>query len=45
MNLILTWLATWLQKRLVGEKKVLEVSMVGNLDGGTERLTPTRRKF
>ena len=34
VNLLLTWLATWLQKRLVGEKKPLEVSMVGNLDGG-----------
>jgi glutamate transport system permease protein len=34
VNLILTALATWLQKRLVGEKKVLEVSMLGNLDGG-----------
>jgi glutamate transport system permease protein len=34
VNLLLTLLATWLQKRLVGEKKPLEVSMVGNLDGG-----------
>jgi glutamate transport system permease protein len=34
VNLLLTMLATWLQKRLVGEKKPLEVSLVGNLDGG-----------
>lgn len=34
MNLVLTLLATMAQKRLVGEKKPLEVSMVGNLDGG-----------
>jgi glutamate transport system permease protein len=36
VNLLLTWLATWVQKRLVGErKKPLEVSMVGHLDDGT----------
>ncbi|MBC2931549.1 amino acid ABC transporter permease [Nocardioides sp. zg-1228] len=29
VNLLLTWLATWLQHKFVGEKKVLEVSMVG----------------
>jgi len=29
VNLLLTWLATWLQRKFVGEKKVLEVSMVG----------------
>ena len=29
VNLLLTWLATWVQKKFVGEKKVLEVSMVG----------------
>ena len=34
LNLILTAIATWVQKRFVGEKRVLEVSMVGNLDGG-----------
>ena len=34
VNLLLTWLATWLQRRLVGEKKMLEVSMVG--EGTTE---------
>lgn len=33
-NLLLTWLATWLQHRLVGEKKVLEVPMVGAGDAG-----------
>ncbi|MGH3346808.1 MAG: amino acid ABC transporter permease [Nocardioides sp.] len=34
LNLILTALATLAQKKLVGEKKPLEISMVGNLDGG-----------
>jgi len=34
INLVLTAIATWVQKRFVGEKKPLEVSMVGNLDGG-----------
>ena len=29
VNLLLTWLATWVQKKFVGEKKILEVSMVG----------------
>jgi glutamate transport system permease protein len=29
VNLILTWIATIVQKRLVGEKKVLDVPMVG----------------
>jgi glutamate transport system permease protein len=33
-NLVLTALATLAQKRFVGEKKPLEVSMVGNLDAG-----------
>ena len=33
VNLLLTWLAMWLQRRLVGEKKVLEVSMVGEQPG------------
>lgn len=32
VNLILTAIATWLQRRLVGEKKMLEVSMVGEQD-------------
>ena len=32
LNLILTWLATLAQKRFVGEKKVLEVAMVGEGD-------------
>ncbi|PWN01270.1 amino acid ABC transporter permease [Nocardioides silvaticus] len=32
LNLILTAIATWVQKRFVGEKKVLEVSMVGEDD-------------
>jgi len=35
VNLLLTLVATWVQKRFVGEKKVLEVSMVG--DTGTGR--------
>lgn len=34
VNLLLTWLATSLQKRLVGEKKVLEVGMVGEAKTG-----------
>jgi glutamate transport system permease protein len=34
VNLVLTALATWAQKKFVGEKKPLEVSMVGNLEGG-----------
>ena len=29
VNLVLTWVATLVQKRLVGEKKVLDVPMVG----------------
>lgn len=31
-NLVLTVIATWLQRKFVGEKKVLEVSMVGEED-------------
>lgn len=34
LNLILTFLATWVQKRFVGEKKVLEVPMVGEASAG-----------
>ena len=34
VNLILTWAATKVQKRLVGEKNPLELSRVGNLDAG-----------
>jgi len=34
VNLLLTWIATLVQKRLVGEKNPLELSRVGNLDGG-----------
>jgi glutamate transport system permease protein len=34
-NLILTWVATRVQKRLVGEKKPLEVSMIGTTDADT----------
>lgn len=29
VNLLLTWLATYVQRRFVGEKKMLQVSMVG----------------
>lgn len=32
VNLLLTWLATWVQRRFVGEKEVLQVSMVGEHD-------------
>ncbi|WP_416954331.1 amino acid ABC transporter permease [Nocardioides sp. T5] len=35
VNLVLTWIATKVQKRLVGEKSPLELSRVGNLDGGS----------
>jgi glutamate transport system permease protein len=34
INLILTWIATIVQKRLVGEKNPIELSRVGNMDGG-----------
>jgi glutamate transport system permease protein len=34
VNLVLTALATWAQKKFVGEKKPLEVPRVGNLEGG-----------
>ena len=34
VNLVLTALATWAQKKFVGEKKPLEISMVGNLEAG-----------
>lgn len=34
VNLILTWIATAVQKRLVGEKSPLDLTRVGNLDGG-----------
>ncbi|WP_439937131.1 amino acid ABC transporter permease [Nocardia sp. N13] len=34
INLILTWIATVLQKRLVGEKKMLDVPMVGDAQSG-----------
>ena len=38
VNLILSAIATWVQKKFVGEKKVLEVSAVTTVDGGG--LTP-----
>jgi glutamate transport system permease protein len=34
VNLILTWIATRVQKRFVGEKNPIELTRVGNLDGG-----------
>jgi len=34
VNLILTAIATWLQKKYVSEKNPLELTRVGNLDGG-----------
>ncbi|WP_205471635.1 amino acid ABC transporter permease [Nocardioides sp. SYSU D00038] len=34
VNLALSWLATWLQKRLVGEKNPLDLTRVGNQQGG-----------
>ena len=39
-NLLLTAIATWAQKRFVGEKEMLQVSMVGEVD---QRPRPTRR--
>lgn len=38
INLVLTSIATFVQRRFVGEKKVLEVSMVANTDTDTGRL-------
>ena len=35
VNLLLTALATWLQRRYVGERKQLEVSAVGSGDQTT----------
>ena len=35
VNLLLTWLATYLQRRFVGEKRVLDVGMVGEAKHGT----------
>ena len=40
VNLLLTALATWVQKKFVGEKKVLEVSMVADTDVGTDQRIP-----
>jgi glutamate transport system permease protein len=34
VNLLLTALATWAQKRFVGEKKPLELTRIGNMQGG-----------
>lgn len=34
VNLLLLWLATWAQKKYVGEKKALQVPMVGTTDTG-----------
>lgn len=40
VNLLLTWLATWAQRRFVGEKQVLQVAMVG--EHGAEPAAPFR---
>ena len=32
MNLVLTWIATWVQRRFVGERKQLTIPMVGEAD-------------
>jgi glutamate transport system permease protein len=40
VNLLLTWLATWVQRKFVGERKVLEVAMVG--EHGAEPGAPFR---
>ena len=34
VNLLLTWVATAVQHRFVGEKSPLDLTRVGNLDGG-----------
>ena len=34
VNLLLSAIATWVQKKLVGEKSPLELTKVGNMDGG-----------
>lgn len=34
VNLILTWVATWVQKRIVGERKQLEIAAVGSHASG-----------
>lgn len=34
VNLLLTAVATWVQKKFVGEKSPLDLTRVGNLDGG-----------
>lgn len=34
VNLLLTAVATWVQKKFVGEKNPIELSRVGNMDGG-----------
>jgi glutamate transport system permease protein len=34
VNLVLTWIATWVQRKFVGEKKILEVSAVAEADVG-----------
>ncbi len=34
VNLVLTWIATWAQKKFVGEKKLLAVPMVGQTGAG-----------
>ncbi len=40
VNLVLTWIATVLQKRLVGEKKLLDVPMVGEAHAGGSATAP-----
>lgn len=34
MNLVLTAVATWVQRRFVGEKNPIDLSRAGNMDGG-----------
>jgi glutamate transport system permease protein len=40
VNLLLSWVATWVQHKLVGEKKPLEISMVGGQAGDSQALLP-----
>ncbi|HXH80371.1 amino acid ABC transporter permease [Nocardioides sp.] len=34
VNLLLTWLATWVQRKFVGERSPLDLTRVGNMQGG-----------
>jgi glutamate transport system permease protein len=44
VNLVLTWLATKAQRKFVGEKKVLDVGMVGEQSLGAESVAHTGQR-